>query len=106
MAKTVVIIGALDTKGDEFAFVKNLIEHAGVQTLVVDFGVMGAPAFAPDITREEVVAAAGGDLNYLASGDHKDEAMLGASNFNRIHDIWGSIIGFGSELAVRLSKKV
>ncbi|MAS37248.1 MAG: hypothetical protein CL610_24825 [Anaerolineaceae bacterium] len=75
MAKTVVIIGALDTKGDEFAFVKNLIEHAGVQTLVVDFGVMGAPAFAPDITREEVVAAAGGDLNYLASGDHKDEAM-------------------------------
>ena len=38
--------------------------------------------------------------------DHKDEAMLGASNFNRIHEIWGSIIGFGSELAVRLSKKV
>lgn len=75
MAKTVVIIGALDTKGDEFAFVKNLIENAGVQTLVVDFGVMGAPAFTPDITREEVVAAAGGDLNYLASGDHKDEAM-------------------------------
>ena len=38
--------------------------------------------------------------------DHKDEAFLGASNFNRIHDIWGSIIGFGSELAVRLSKKI
>ena len=73
--KTVVIIGALDTKGAEFAFVKGLIESEGVGTLVVDFGTMGEPDFEPDITRTEVAAAAGGDLSYLASGEHKDEAM-------------------------------
>lgn len=75
MTKTVVLVGALDTKGEEFAFVKGLIEQAGVKTLTVDFGVMGAPAFPPDVTRETVVAAAGGDLAHLASGQHKDVAM-------------------------------
>ena len=75
MSGTVLLVGALDTKGAEYAFVKDLIEAAGLQTLVVDFGVMGQPAFDPDVSRAEVAAAAGGDLAYLASGTHKDEAM-------------------------------
>ncbi|MGC9468397.1 MAG: Tm-1-like ATP-binding domain-containing protein [Anaerolineae bacterium] len=75
MTKTVVIVGALDTKGEEFAFLKGIIEEAGVDTLVVDFGVMGEPAFPPDVSRDEVATAGGGDLGYLASGGHKDEAM-------------------------------
>lgn len=75
MTDTVVIVGALDTKGAEFAFVKTLIEKSGLRTLVVDFGVMGAPAFAPDVTSAEVAAAGGGDLVTLASGGHKDAAM-------------------------------
>ena len=75
MSGTVLLVGALDTKGAEYAFVKELIEAAGLQTLVVDFGVMGQPAFEPEVARAEVAAAAGGDLAYLASGTHKDEAM-------------------------------
>ncbi len=75
MSGTVLLVGALDTKGAEYAFVKDLIESAGLQTLVVDFGVMGQPAFEPDVSRAEVASAAGGNLAYLASGTHKDEAM-------------------------------
>lgn len=75
MTKTVVIVGALDTKGQEFAFVKELMKKEGLNTLTVDFGVMGEPAFQPDITRKEVATAGGGDLAYLASGEHKDVAM-------------------------------
>lgn len=75
MTKTVVIVGALDTKGQEFAFVKELMKKEGLNTLTVDFGVMGEPAFAPDISRKEVASAGGGDLAYLASGEHKDVAM-------------------------------
>lgn len=80
MTKTVVIVGALDTKGAEFAFVKNLIEKEGLKTLVVDFGVMGEPGFRPDISRAEVIQVAGGDLSRLASGEHKDEAMQAMAN--------------------------
>ncbi|MEJ5202055.1 MAG: Tm-1-like ATP-binding domain-containing protein [Anaerolineales bacterium] len=75
MTKTVVIVGALDTKGKDFAYVRDLIENTGLKTLVVDFGVMGEPVFTPDISRAEVARAGGGDLAYLASGEHKDEAM-------------------------------
>ena len=72
MGKTLVITGSLDTKGREFAFLKELIEKEGLDTLVVDFGVMGEPVFTPDITRQEVANAGGGDLATLASGAYKD----------------------------------
>jgi uncharacterized protein (UPF0261 family) len=75
MPKTVVLVGALDTKGKDFEYVKDLIEKRGLKILVVDFGVMGAPAFAPDVARAEVAAAGGGDLARLSTGEHKDEAM-------------------------------
>lgn len=75
MQKTVVLVGALDTKGKEFAYVKELIEKEGLKTLVVDFGVMGEPAFPPDIARDEVARQGGGDLVALSSGQHKDDAM-------------------------------
>ncbi|HEY4718018.1 MAG TPA: Tm-1-like ATP-binding domain-containing protein [Anaerolineales bacterium] len=75
MGKTLVITGSLDTKGREFTFLKELIEKEGLDTLVVDFGVMGEPVLTPDITRQEVANAGGGDLASLASGEHKDEAM-------------------------------
>ena len=102
MTKTVVLIGSLDTKGAEFAFVKELIEREGLHTLVVDFGVMGPPAFEPDIGREEVAAAGGRDLDYFADGDHKDEAMQTmaagvASIVRRLHrdDRLDGVLGMG-----------
>ena len=75
MSKTVVLVGSLDTKGEEFRYVKELIEEYGLKTFVVDFGVMGDPALKPDISRDQVAKAAGGDLIYLQSGEHKDQAM-------------------------------
>jgi len=75
MTKTVVIVGALDTKGKEFAFVKDLIEQPGIRTLMVDFGVLGEPTFPPDIGPEQVALAGGGDLASLRAGGRKDEAM-------------------------------
>ena len=75
MTKTVVIVGALDTKGKEFAFVQDLIEQPGIRTLVVDFGVLGEPTFPPDIGPEQVAQAGGGDLASLRASERKDEAM-------------------------------
>src|SRR5512136_1365295 len=75
MAKTIVLVGALDTKGEEFAYVKALLKKKRLKTIVVDFGVLGEPAFKPDISRGTVAAAGGGDLEYFRFGEHKDEAM-------------------------------
>lgn len=73
--KPIVIVGALDTKGAEFAFLKQLIVKEKIETFVVDFGTMGEPGFEPDIARAQIAAAGGGALSYLASGRHKDQAM-------------------------------
>ena len=73
--KTVVLAGALDTKGREYAFVKNLIEKQGLRALVVDFGVMGEPGLEPDIGRAEVARAGGGDIEEMRLDRRKDAAM-------------------------------
>jgi uncharacterized protein (UPF0261 family) len=75
MPRTVVLVGSLDSKGADFAFVKRLIEQQGLRALVVDVGVLGEPVFKPDIAAAEVAAAGGGDWARLRSGEHKDEAM-------------------------------
>jgi len=77
MSKTVVLAGALDTKGAEFDYVRQAILRAGPQVLTVDFGVLGEPAFRPDVGRDEVARAGSGDLERWRSGAHKDEAMAG-----------------------------
>ena len=63
--KTVAILGTLDTKGEEFAYVRTRIEAAGLATLVIDSGVLGEPAFASAISRREVAKASGHTLEDL-----------------------------------------
>ncbi len=55
---TVVLVGTLDTKGAEFAFVRDALNEAGVETLLIDAGVMQPPVVLPQISREAVYAAA------------------------------------------------
>ncbi len=75
MPKTVALLGALDTKGAEYAFVKQWIESRGLRTLVIDVGVLGPPPIEPDVTRREVAAAGGADADQLAAGQDRGEAM-------------------------------
>ena len=75
MAKTVALLGALDTKGDEYAFVKRCIESRGHNTLVIDVGVLGPPTVEPDVSRREVAYAAGVDLDQLVQKQDRGEAV-------------------------------
>jgi uncharacterized protein (UPF0261 family) len=69
---TVVLVGTLDTKGKEYAFLRDRIRERGVGVLLVDAGILGEPLTEPDITRQTVAAAAGADVNALA--DARDRA--------------------------------
>lgn len=75
MTRMVVMVGVLDTRGIELAFVRDRIRSQGLDALVIDIGLLGSPLIAPDSDRVEIVAAGGGDLDRLVSGRHKDEAM-------------------------------
>ena len=65
MAKTVCIVGTMDTKGLEFAFIKAQIESSGVSTCVVNTGIMGEPQLAADVSADEVARKAGSSLQTL-----------------------------------------
>ena len=65
MQKTVAIVGTLDTKGVEYKFLKDQIEANGISTMVINTGIVGGPAFPPDISASEVAKAGGAELNEL-----------------------------------------
>ncbi|HEU5099681.1 MAG TPA: Tm-1-like ATP-binding domain-containing protein [Roseiflexaceae bacterium] len=75
MTTRIVIIGALDTKGAEFVYLREQIEGYGAETLVVNIGVVGEPSFAPDIGAAEVARAAGSDLEQLRAEHDRGQAM-------------------------------
>jgi len=75
MKKTIAILGALDTKGQEYAFLKTEIEKRGCRTLVVNVGVIGEPLFTPDIPSDEVAEAGGERLAELIAQRDRGEAM-------------------------------
>ena len=75
MTKIVAIVGTLDTKGADFQFLRDEIVRRGCGVLVIDVGVVGEPAFAPDVPRTEVAAAAGVDLGALRSAGDRGEAV-------------------------------
>ncbi|PYV21908.1 MAG: hypothetical protein DMG24_18280 [Acidobacteria bacterium] len=75
MPKTVAIVGTLDTKGEEFAYLRSRIESAGLATLVIDCGVLEAPAFTSDISRGEVATAAGQKLEDLLAARDRGSSI-------------------------------
>lgn len=75
MAKTIAVIAALDTKGQEFAFLKAEIEKRGCRTLVINVGVLGMPSFQPKVSAEEVAAAGGANLADLVARHDRGQAM-------------------------------
>ena len=80
---TIVVIGALDTKGAELAFVRDQIAERGHTPLVVDVGVMGEPAFAAQLTRQQVAAAAGHDVEQLARDGDRGRAVTAMADAAR-----------------------
>src|SRR6266542_5585962 len=64
--KTVLLIGTLDTKGREIAYLRDRVRALGLGTLVLDSGILGEPlGCEADIGRMEVARAAGYDLHAL-----------------------------------------
>ena len=71
---TVVLLGTLDTKGAEYAFLRDRVRAAGCDVILVDCGVMGSSPLA-DVSADEVAAAAGEDRAGLAAAGDRGPAM-------------------------------
>lgn len=73
---TVALIGTLDTKGPETAYLRDRIREAGLQTCVIDTGILGDPVgIEPNITRWDVASAAGKDLEAIRNAGSRGAAV-------------------------------
>jgi uncharacterized protein (UPF0261 family) len=75
MAKTILLIGTLDTKGHEYEFVRDVILARGHRPVVLDAGILGEPTFTPDIAAARTAAAAGGSLEELRQRHDRGHAL-------------------------------
>src|ERR1700719_293293 len=73
---TVVVLGTLDTKGAEIAYVRDRIRERGLQTCVVDTGILGeAVGITPDISRQTVARAADLDIEQIRNAGSRGAAV-------------------------------
>ena len=75
MKKMIVIVGTLDTKGEEFAFLKQEIEKQGCSTFVIDGGILGNPKWEPDVSAAQVAEAGGEPLDQLIATHDRGHAL-------------------------------
>jgi uncharacterized protein (UPF0261 family) len=111
MSTTIALIGALDTKADDLAFVRDAVVARGAGVVLIDTGVLGgAGNVQPNISRDEVAQAADRDLDRLVAGGDRGNAVdamaLGASRVirrlfdeGRIHGVIGMGGGAGTFVA-------
>jgi len=73
---TIAVLGTLDSKGEEHAFVAALIHRFGYDTLLIDVGTGGPATIQPDITREQVAEAIGLDLASLMAKKDRGACVI------------------------------
>tara|TARA_B100000029_G_scaffold516652_1_gene632309 strand:- start:52001 stop:53218 length:1218 start_codon:yes stop_codon:yes gene_type:complete len=102
MPKTIAIVGALDTKGDEILFVRDEIERYGKRALIIDIGIVGTIPFEPEISRTEVAEAAGTTIEFLKEANDRGLAVKTMESgvaliVRRLHEAetFDGIIGLG-----------
>ncbi|MAE46412.1 MAG: hypothetical protein CMJ86_05910 [Planctomycetes bacterium] len=72
---TIAVLGTLDSKGHEHAFVAQRIRERGHQALLVDVGTSEEPQVPVDITREQVAQAANLELAALLERHDRGECV-------------------------------
>jgi uncharacterized protein (UPF0261 family) len=113
MAKYVVILGTLDTKGAEVDLLRQAVRDEGGAPFVIDTGVLSHPTVAADATRDQVAAAAGSTIEALIEADDKNNALItmaeGATQI--VRDILragelGGVLSIGGSRGTALSTRV
>jgi uncharacterized protein (UPF0261 family) len=76
MSKTICVIGAFDTKGEDHAFLRQEILKLGCQVLTINIGVLGTTTLFPvDFEAKDVLKADGMDLGGIRAQGDKGRAM-------------------------------
>ncbi len=80
MGRKIAIVATLDTKGVEAEYIAGVVRGRGYEPLLIDCGIKGAPAVAPDVSRDEIAAAAGTTMAAILERNDKNAAIETMAN--------------------------
>jgi uncharacterized protein (UPF0261 family) len=117
MKKYLLIIATLDTKGREAAYVKDCVQKLGIHPMLMDVGTLGEPLTPPDMTREEVVAAAGYRWENLVKEESRSLAFKavqeggailarGLFEKGKLHGVFGMGGGTGTAIVTHIMRSL
>jgi len=71
----IALIGTLDTKGDEIAYVRERLVALGTKPIVIDSGILGEPGIEADVARADVAREAGHELEQVQAAGSRGAAV-------------------------------
>jgi uncharacterized protein (UPF0261 family) len=71
----IALIGTLDTKGAEIAYVRDRLLELGTTPIVIDSGILGEPGIKADVERGDVAREAGYELAQVQSAGSRGAAV-------------------------------
>ncbi|HEY6004155.1 MAG TPA: Tm-1-like ATP-binding domain-containing protein, partial [Anaeromyxobacter sp.] len=115
----IVVVCNLDTRGEDIAFVKDLIRGRGLEAILLDFSMEEPPPFPGDIPTEEVARRGGLTIEAVREKYRSDREaatnnqIAGASAIvddlvkqGRVHGIIGIGGGTASLVATSIMKRL
>lgn len=113
MERTIAVVATLDTKVRGIAYLKNVIEAKGCNTLIVDVGVFPQSELTPDISREEIAAEAGTTVAQVLSRHDRRLAIRimtqgGAQRVRRLYDtgLLSGVIAIGGGTGTHIASGI
>ena len=113
MSTVIVVTATLDTKWREAGFLRSEIEAEGYSTLLMDIGMRGNPGIVADITREQLISAAGHDPEEFARIDDRAKLMqiITTGATKRMHELYssgnlGGIISVGGTTGTQMGTAI
>jgi uncharacterized protein (UPF0261 family) len=79
MSRPILAIATMDTKGQEIAWVANMVRAAGAEVRTVDVGTGFAPVAPPDIPREEVARCHPRGADFVLRQSDRGQAVTAMS---------------------------
>jgi uncharacterized protein (UPF0261 family) len=114
---TVVLVGTFDTKGEEYAFLRDRVAESKCEIVMINAGVLGDAGYPVEFDRSAVATAAGADLDVVAGTGDRGAAVTimaegaaaivrGLYETGRLHGILGMGGSGGSFIISRAMREL
>jgi uncharacterized protein (UPF0261 family) len=113
MGKTIVIIGTVDTKGEQLRFLKDRIEKRGHRATIMDISMRNRPSFEADISPGEIALLGGMDHQSMRASNDRlavTNAMTDGAAIKTLdlllHGLLDGIVALGGTTIAFLGSRV